>query len=126
MINVGQFCINVEDLERSVKFYSEVMGLSVEQRIEIPGTIEAVLVGDNGVSKIQLAQQLENPGPIRQDNGFWKLYLDTDDCHALYQRALDAGAQSMMEPMVLDEWNVTIAFVIDPDGYTVELMQQHG
>ena len=45
MINVGQFCINVADLDHSVHFYSEVLGLPVEHRIEIPGTIEAVLVG---------------------------------------------------------------------------------
>lgn len=125
MINVGQYCINVEDLERSIKFYTELMGLTLEQRIEIPGTIEAVLVGDNGTSKIQLAQQLESPGPIRQDNGFWKLYLETDDCQALYQRVADAGGQTVMEPMELDEWKVTIAFITDPDGYTIELMQSH-
>lgn len=125
MINVGQYCINVEDLERSVQFYSEVMGLTLEQRIEIPGTIEAILVGDNGISKIQLAQQLESPGPIRQDNGFWKLYLETDDCQALYDKAVAAGATGVMEPMQLDEWKVTIAFVTDPDGYTIELMQSH-
>lgn len=125
MINVGQFCINVEDLERSIEFYSKVMGLTVEHRLEIPGVIEAVLVGDNGISKMQLAQQLEQSGPIVQGNSFWKLYIATDDCKALYQKALDAGCESLTEPMQLDEWKVIIAFIRDPDGYMIELMESY-
>ncbi|KEQ12862.1 hypothetical protein GZ77_20700 [Endozoicomonas montiporae] len=79
MIGIGQFCINVSDLEQSVTFYTQVLGLKVEHRIELPGLTEAVLVGDDGAARIQLAQQLEQDAPIEHSNGFWKLYLNTDD-----------------------------------------------
>ena len=50
---------------------------------------------------------------------------NTDDCEALHQAAVDAGHPSILAPMFLDRWNTTIAFVGDPDGYQVELVQRH-
>ncbi len=55
----------------------------------------------------------------------WKLYVHTDDAVALHGCAVEAGYQSVMEPTVLDRWPVTIAFMADPDGYQVELVQRH-
>ncbi len=60
MRRLAQYCINVADLDRSEKFYTEVLGLSVDQRIEIPGAKEIILVGDEGDTRMQLAQQLDN------------------------------------------------------------------
>ena len=57
-------------------------------------------------------------------NAFWKLYVNTDDVESTYRAALDAGATTVMEPQRLDRWPVTIAFVADPDGYQVELVQR--
>ena len=47
-----------------------------------------MLQADEGGSRIQLAQQLEQPGPIDMGTAMWKLYLNTDDCYALYERCL--------------------------------------
>jgi lactoylglutathione lyase len=122
---VGQYCINVTDLERSARFYSEVMGLEIQQRIEIPGAKEIVLGAKGSDGKIQLAQQLDRTGPINHGDALWKLYIYTDDCRAVYDAALAFGCQSQMEPQVLEEWNVTVAFITDPDGYAVEIVQSH-
>ena len=55
----------------------------------------------------------------------WKFYISTDDCAGLYKRCIEAGAESMVEPKRLDAWPVTAAFVKDPDGYQVELLEHH-
>ncbi len=55
----------------------------------------------------------------------WKLYVNTDDCAGLHAAVVDAGHPSIVAPMRLDRWPVTIAFVGDPDGYQVELVQRH-
>ena len=123
--SVSQYCINVSDLERSVQFYQTVLGLEITYRIETPEFTEIVLKGDGG-NQIQLARHHEQSGPIEHGNGFWKLYLQTDDCQGLYQRCIDAGAESVMEPERLEEWPVTAAFVKDPDGYLVEFLETHG
>jgi lactoylglutathione lyase len=125
MSSVGQFCINVSDLERAVAFYSDTLGLKVEHRLELPDVHEAILVGDDGVAKIQLAKQLNNDDPIEHGNGFWKLYIGCDDCQAMFDKAVAAGAEGVTEPMHLEQWHVTIAFIKDHDGYLIELMQSH-
>jgi len=58
-------------------------------------------------------------------NAFWKHYVYTDDCKALYESAVAAGAGSVMPPQELAEWNVTIAMVTDLDGYQLEIIQNH-
>jgi len=43
----------------------------------------------------------------------------------LYARAITAGAEAVEPPKFLEQFSVTIAFVKDPDGYLLELGQQH-
>jgi predicted enzyme related to lactoylglutathione lyase len=120
---LGQYCINVTDIERTVAFY-EALGLECTSRTEIPNAWEAILENTSKGGKLQLAQQKDQAGPIDMGNAFWKLYVNTDDLESTYRAALDAGATTVMEPQRLDRWPVTIAFVADPDGYQVELVQR--
>ena len=122
--SVDQYCINVSDLEKSVHFYETVLGLEITHRVEIPNVSEVVLSGEGG-NRIQLAWHHDQEGPIDHGNAFWKLYLSTDDCEGLYQRCIDAGAESISAPERLADWPVTAAFVSDPDGYQVEILQHH-
>ncbi|MBW2244116.1 MAG: hypothetical protein JRH01_19205 [Deltaproteobacteria bacterium] len=43
----------------------------------------------------------------------------------LDQRAIDAGSESIAAPKRLDRWPVTEAFIKDPDGYQVEILENH-
>lgn len=122
--SVDQYCINVSNLEKSVHFYETVLGLEITHRIEIPNVTEVVLTGPEG-GRIQLARHHDQTGPIDHGNAFWKLYLSTDDCEGLYRRCIDAGAESVSSPERLGDWPVTAAFVHDPDGYLVEILQHH-
>jgi lactoylglutathione lyase len=120
---LGQYCLNVTDIDATLAFY-EALGLTCTSRTEIPHAFEAILEQPGKGGKLQLAQQKDQDGPIRMGS-MWKLYVNTDDCEALHQAAVDAGHQSILAPMFLDRWNTTIAFVGDPDGYQVELVQRH-
>jgi lactoylglutathione lyase len=122
---IGQFCINVRDLDRAVEFWRDVMGIAEQSRTDIPTAREAVLQSPHGGSRIQLAQQLDNDGPIDMGTAMWKLYVNTDDVHALYDKAMAAGCTSVSAPQVLDRWPVTVAFIEDFDGYLIELIEYH-
>jgi lactoylglutathione lyase len=122
--SLDQICINVSDLERAVRFYEQALGLAVTHRIEIPGVSEVVLAGASG-NRIQLAWHHDHEGAIDHGNALWKLYLDTDDCAGLYQRAVEAGAQAVTPPQRLEQWPVTVAFIRDSDGYQIEIIEQH-
>jgi catechol 2,3-dioxygenase-like lactoylglutathione lyase family enzyme len=120
---LGQYCLNVTDLDATVAFY-ELLGLTCTSRTDIDHAREAIVERPGVGGKLQLAQQLAAREPIRMGS-MWKLYVNTDDCAALHDAAVDGGHTSLVAPMRLDRWPVTIAFVADPDGYQVELVQRH-
>jgi lactoylglutathione lyase len=122
--SIDQYCINISDLDKSLEFWQKALGLEITHRIETEEFTEVVLGGEDG-NRIQLARHHDQKGPIEHGNGFWKLYLKTDDCKGLYRRCIDAGAESVSAPERLEHWPVTAAFVLDPDGYTVEILEHH-
>jgi lactoylglutathione lyase len=119
---LGQYCLNVTDLERTIAFY-ELLGLTCASRIEIPQGFVAIIEQPGVGGKLQLAQQNDSE-PLRMGS-MWKLYLNTDDCVGIHDVAVAAGHPSLMVPTRLDRWPVTVAFVADPDGYQVQLLQKH-
>jgi len=121
---LGQYCINVTELDRTVGLY-EALGLECTSRTEIEHALEAIIENPGRGSKMQLAQQKDQDGPIDMGSSLWKLYVNTDDIDATYQAALSAGATTISAPERMDRWPVTIAFVADPDGYQVELVERH-
>jgi lactoylglutathione lyase len=122
---VGQYCIYVSDIERSIDFYTEIIGLKLQGRTEIDDVHEAHLAADEGGGRLQLAERHNGGQPIDHGFALWKTYMRVDDCEATHQRAVDAGFESTMTPTRLDRWPVTVAFVNDPDGYNIELIEYH-
>lgn len=124
-LSVGQYCINVTDLDRSVRFYEDGVGLTVVNRVNYHGLHEVILAAKDGGGQLQLAYTDELRGPIDHGNALLKFYFYVDDCSAVHQRAIEAGAQSKHAPERLPDYPVTFAMVTDPDGYTIELIQRH-
>ena len=122
---LSQYCINVTDLDRAIEFWEGVVGIPVQSRTDIPNAREAVLQSSAGGSRMQLAQHDDHKGPIDMGSAMWKLYVNTDDCAALYDKAVLAGCESVSAPSRLERWPVTIAFVKDFDGYLVEFVEYH-
>lgn len=122
---VGQYCIYVSDIERSIRFYREIIGLELQGRTEIDDVHEAHLAADAGGGRLQLAERYRGGQPIDHGFALWKIYMRVDDCTATHARAVAAGYESTMAPTRLDRWPVTVAFINDPDGYSIELIQYH-
>ncbi len=122
---VGQYCIYVKDLEKSIAFYTDAIGLKLQGRTEIDDVHEAVVAADQGGGRLQLAERYNNGQEVDHGFALWKIYFNVDDCAEVHDRAVAAGATSTMAPQRLDRWPVTVAFVEDPDGYLVELVQMH-
>ena len=124
---LGQYCINVADMDRAVAFYHDAVGLEITNRIEEEHFREVILGTPDG-ARIQLAYHFgdsDQKGPIQQSNNFWKHYVYTDDCKTLYARAIEAGGTCILEPMELPRWDCTVAMVADPDGYRLEIVENH-
>lgn len=116
MTTVGNVSIYVSDLERSERFYVDVLGLEVTARVETAGVRELLF------GSLMLASA---EGATPTPDGIWKVYLHVEDSAGLHQRAVDAGAPSVLPPTHLDRFDITISMVRDPDGYLLELGQRH-
>jgi lactoylglutathione lyase len=119
-----QYCFHVTDIERSIKFY-EAIGLTCTSRTQITDEIKEAVVENPGRGAwLQLAENSTIKGPIDMGTAFWKLYIYTDDCEGIYQKALAAGATSHTAPVRLERWPTLVAFVTCPDGYLIEFLQR--
>src|SRR4051812_41748706 len=121
---IGNIAIYVSDLERSERFYVDVIGLEVTNRIGTPAVREVIVGSPTSGSRLMLAKETDASGPVAP-NGIWKVFVETDDAQALFDRAVAAGAEAVEGPKHLEQFKVTIAFVRDPDGYLLELGQIH-
>ncbi|MEI2705665.1 MAG: VOC family protein [Ilumatobacteraceae bacterium] len=120
---VGQYCIYVSDLERSVEFYTALIGLKEQSRTDIPGVNECVVAADHGGGRLQLAYRHDDIKPVDHGNALWKIYMIVDDADAVHDAVVAAGYESTMKPERLERWPVKVGFVVDPDGYLVELVE---
>jgi lactoylglutathione lyase len=121
---LNQYCVYVSDLERTIAFYT-TLGLECTSRTDIAHAKEAILENTEGGGRIQLAQRLDDECSIAMGTAMGKLYVNTDDCTALHRKVLEAGYSSVMEPTSPERWPVTRAFIADPDGYQIELVELH-
>jgi lactoylglutathione lyase len=122
---VGQYCIYVSDIEKSERFYTEVLGLPVQSRTEIDDVHEIVLAAEPvGGGRLQLAERYNNGSDIDHGFALWKIYFNVDDAQDVYDKAMAWGCESQLAPTRLDRWPVIAAFFFDPDGYLVEIIQR--
>lgn len=121
---IGNIAINVSDLDRSVRFYVDVLGLEELNRIQTPEVEEVFLGSSAGGSQLALAMHADGRR-VEPGGGMWKVYLATDDSEGMFRRAVEAGAEAVAEPRHLERFKVTLSFVRDPDGHLLELGQRH-
>lgn len=117
--------LHVGDLARSLDFYTRVLGMTVlrRARMEAEGRSNA-FVGYDGedVSAVIELTAYDGRGVYDKGDGFGHLALGFADVRAACLAIADAGWPISREPFVIASGK-TIAFVIDPDGYEIELVQ---
>jgi lactoylglutathione lyase len=120
--------IRVGDLDRSVDFYTRVMGMKELRRRDVPdGKYTLVFVGyadeSTGAGVIELTY---NYGVEKYDQGtaFGHLAVGVADVTALANKVRAAGFRVAREPGPVKFGTTVIAFVEDPDGYKIELIER--
>ncbi len=114
--------IRAADLERSLRFYTDVLGLEL---LEVVTVLDQpfYFVGNNTI-RIEIEQA--NPAQIEAATGpqagLYHLAFEVDDLEGTAARLRDAGAQFLLPPSQVRE-DRKIAFILDPDGVAVQLIQ---
>jgi len=119
--------LRVGKLERSLTFYTDVLGMHLLRRKDYPGgkfTLAFVGYGDESeAAVIELTHNWETSS-YDLGNGFGHVAIGVDDIYRVCKNIKTAGGKVAREPGPMKHGSTVIAFVEDPDGYKIELIQQ--
>lgn len=116
-------CLNVSDLDRSIEFYTDHMGLKFVSRREIKqNNAEIAFLKDESGAAIELTHWRDKKTLAEGDN-FDHIAFAVDDIESTVQELKKKGVTIAMEPYSLQGSTSKIAFIKDPDGNWLELIQ---
>jgi lactoylglutathione lyase len=119
--------IRVGDLPRSIGFYTEVLGMKLLRQHDYPdGKFTLAFVGYAPESEQAVIELTYNYGVDRYDlgTGFGHIALEVDDAGAACAEIKRRGGKVVREAGPMKHGTTVIAFVEDPDGYRIELIQK--
>jgi len=113
--------VRVLDLDASLDFYINKLGLIETKRKEVPqGEFTLIfLATDHGEPEIELTYNWGETTPYSEGRNFGHLAFEVDDIYALCQKLMDAGVTINRPPRCGH-----MAFVKSPDGVSIELLQK--
>jgi lactoylglutathione lyase len=119
--------LRVGDLERSLKFYTDVLGMHVLRRQDYPdGRFTLAFVG-YGPESEQAAIELTHNWDTRKydlGGGYGHVALEVDDAYQACADIERRGGRVVRPAGPMKHGTTVIAFVEDPDGYRIELIQK--
>ncbi|MGL6172899.1 MAG: lactoylglutathione lyase [Vibrio sp.] len=118
--------IRVTDLDQSIDFYTQLLGMSVLERIEnAQYRYTLVFVGFKDQANSTTIELTYNWDTDHYDlgNAFGHLALGCEDIYAACDKIRQLGGNIAREPGPVKGGQTHIAFVKDPDGYAIELIQ---
>lgn len=121
--------LRVGNLDRSLRFYCEVLGMRLLRRKDYPdGKFTLAFVGYGDESDATVLELTHNWDTERYDlgNAYGHVALGFDDIYKACDDLRAKGAKIVREPGPMKHGTTHIAFVEDPDGYKVELIQHKG
>ncbi len=118
--------LRVSDLEASIRFYCEVLGMQLLRRQDYPGgEFTLAFVGYGNEADQAVIELTYNWGRSEYNlgDGFGHIALGVDDIYTTCEQIKAKGGKVVREPGAMKHGSTVIAFVEDPTGYKIELIQ---
>ena len=118
--------LRVGNLDASLKFYCELLGMKLLRQKDYPGgEFTLAFVGYGDESDHSVIELTHNWGQDKYDlgNAYGHIALGVDDIYSTCKQITSQGGKVVREPGPMKHGSTVIAFVEDPDGYKVELIQ---
>jgi len=109
--------IIVEDMDESVKFYTEAMGLKIDSRHDPRPGVTITLLKGEGDAMVELIKNSEN------EIGLYSVGMDVEDVNSTVADLRSKGVKITMDPIPITVG--TLAFIEDPNGTRIALIQHH-
>lgn len=119
--------IRVGDLDRSIGFYTGVLGMKVLRRQDYPeGRFTLAFVGYGSEADTTVIELTHNWDTAAYDmgNGFGHIAIEVPDAYKACEEVKRLGGKVTREAGPMKHGTTVIAFVEDPDGYKIEFIQQ--
>ena len=118
--------LRVGNLDESLKFYCDLLGMQLLRRKDYPGgEFTLAFIGYGEESDHSVIELTYNWGVEKYDlgNAYGHIALGVDDIYSTCEQIKGLGGKVTREPGPMKHGSTVIAFVEDPDGYKVELIQ---
>lgn len=119
--------IRVNDLDESIRFYCDRLGMRLLRRQDYPGgRFTLAFVGYDSEDRTAVIELTHNWDTHSYDlgNAFGHVAIGVDDIYATCARLKENGVKVVREPGPMKHGSTTIAFLEDPNGYRLELIQK--
>jgi lactoylglutathione lyase len=118
--------LRVKDLDESLRFYCDVLGMKLLRRKDYPdGRFTLAFVGYGNESETAVIELTHNWGKTDYVLGdaYGHIALGVPDIRAAIERLRTTGARITREPGPMKHGTTVIAFLEDPNGYKIELIE---
>jgi lactoylglutathione lyase len=118
--------LRVGNLAKSLQFYCEVLGMKLLRQKDYPGgrfTLAFVGYGDEADHTVLELTYNWDTDHYTLGDAYGHIAIGVDDIYATCERIKAQGGNVVREPGPMKHGSTVIAFVEDPDGYKVELIQ---
>jgi lactoylglutathione lyase len=119
--------IRVGDLQRSIDFYTQVLGMRLLRKSDYPsGRFTNAFVGYDDESRTAVLELTHNWDTASYDmgSGFGHVAVEVEDAYKTCDEVKKRGGKVTREPGPMKHGATVIAFVEDPDGYKIEFVQR--
>ena len=119
--------LRVGNMDRSIKFYTEMLGMKVLRRHDYPeGKFSLAFVGYGNEIDHTVIELTHNWDTESYDLGsaYGHIALEVDDAYIACEQVKQAGGKVIREAGPMKHGTIVIAFIEDPDGYKIEFIQK--
>lgn len=120
--------LRVKDLDKSIHFYTKILGMSLLRQHNFEsGRFTLAFVGygsEETDAVLELTFNWDETSGYDLGRGYGHIALGVPDIYSTCEQLRDAGAKIIREPGPMKHGSTIIAFIEDPDGYQVELIER--
>jgi lactoylglutathione lyase len=121
--------LRVMDLDKSIDFYTRLLGMKLLRRRDFPtgkSTLAFVAYGEGnpGAAEIELTHNWERTEPYEIGTAYGHIAIAVPDIYKTCERLGEEGVKIPRPPGPMAHGGSVIAFIEDPDGYKIELIER--